>query len=48
MVNPGGSSLDLSKLINLIIFEPLWLYEALGDILTSIVSNYHSGKRLVA
>ena len=29
-------------------FGPLWANGALGDILTSIVSNSHFGKRLVA
>ena len=48
MVTPGGFSLDLSKLIISIILHALWVWEALGDILTSIVSNSHFGKRSVA
>ena len=41
---PRGA-LDLLKLINLIVFGCLWVYGALGDILTSIVSNSHFWKR---
>ena len=41
----GGSCLDPLKLIILIIFEPLWVYRAYGDILTSIVSHSHFWKR---
>ena len=48
MVTPGGPFLDPSKLIVLIIFDPLWVYEALGNTLTSIVSNSHFGKQPVA
>ena len=45
MVTTGGVSLDFSKLINLIILGSLCVHEALGDMLTSIVSNFHFGKR---
>ena len=45
MVIPGGSSVGPSKLISLIIFDSFWMYGALGDILTSLVSNSHFGKR---
>ena len=41
----GGSPLDSSKLIILITFEPLWVCQAIGNILTSIVSNSNFGKR---
>ena len=36
---------DPSKLINSIIFDPIWAREVLDNILTSIVSNSHFGKR---
>ena len=36
---------DPSKLIILIRFDPFWVYRALGNILKSIVSNSHFGKR---
>ena len=42
---PRGAPLDPSKLMIFIIFDPLWVCEALGDILTSIVSNSYFGKR---
>ncbi len=45
MVTPRGRPLDTSKLIILIILEALWVHEALGDMLTSIVSNSHFGNR---
>ena len=45
MVISGGLALDPSKLINLIILGPLWVHEALGDMLTSIVSSSHFEKR---
>ena len=48
MVTSGGRTLDSSKLINLIISGSLWVYEAVGDMLTSIVSNSDFGKRLGA
>ena len=48
MVNSGEPLLDPSKLINLIVFDPPWVYEALGDILTRIVSKSHFAKPLVA
>ena len=37
----------LSKLLNFTVFGSLWVREALGDILTSIVSNSHFVKRSV-
>ena len=43
--SPPGASLDPSDLIIFIIFVPVWVYEALGDILTSIVSNSQLAKR---
>ena len=45
MVTSGGPALDPSKLMNFIILGSLWVHEALGDMLTSIVSNSHFGKR---
>ena len=45
MVTPGPRSLDPSKLIDLIILRSLWVHEALGDLLISIVSNAHFGKQ---
>ena len=48
MVTPGGRCLDLSKLIILIIFEPLWVCAAIGIILISNVSYSQFGKRLGA
>ena len=45
---PPGRALDPSKHLILIIFDPLWAYRTLGDILTNIVSNSHFGKRPVA
>mgnify|MGYP000267374036 CR=1 FL=1 len=48
MVTPGGHLLDPSKLTILIIFDPLWVCGALGDMLTNIVSNSHFGKRPTA
>ena len=36
------------KLIILVILGALWVYGVLGDILTSIVSNFQFGKRSVA
>ena len=45
---PPGEALDPFKLIISMVFEPLWVYGLLGDMLTSIVSNSHFGKRLVA
>ena len=48
MVIPGGLSLDDSKLIDLVIFHSLWVYGALGHILTSTVPNFHVGKKPVA
>ena len=45
MVTPGGYPLDPSKLSNVIILESLWVHEALGQMLTRIVSNSDFGKR---
>ena len=45
---PLGDRPDPSKLIIFIILTALWDYRALGDILTSIVSNSHFGKRSIA
>ena len=45
---PPGASLDPSKLINLFFLDFSWVCEALGNKLTSMVSNSHFGKRLVA
>ena len=40
-----GLPLDPSKLINLIIVDPLWVRRALGNTPTSLVSNSYFGKR---
>ena len=48
MVTPGERTLDTSRLIILIILGALWVYQALGDILTNIVSNSHFAKPSVA
>ena len=40
-----GDSPHLSKLMNFIILGSFWLGEALVNMLTSIVSNSHFGKR---
>ena len=48
MVIPEGSPLDPSKLFLLSIFESLWVCEAIGSILSCIVSNSHFGKRPAA
>ena len=40
-----GDPLDISKPINLIIFGPFCVREALGNMLTSIITNCHFGKR---
>ena len=45
---PLGNSLDPSKLMSLIIFGLFWVGGALDNISTSIMSNYHFGKRPVA
>ena len=45
MVTSGGLPLDPSKLIIFITLGSLWVHEALQDMLTSIVSNSHFGKR---
>ena len=43
-----GVTLESSKLSICISFEPFWACEALGNMLTSIVSNSLFGKRSVA
>ena len=45
MVTPGALTLDPSKPIDLIILDALWKHQALGNLLTSIVSNSRFGKR---
>ena len=45
MVTLRGPPLDPSKHIILIILGALWVYGALGDILSSIMSNSHFRKR---
>ena len=45
MVTSEGPLLDLSELIDLTILGSLWVHEALGAMLTSIVSNSRFGKR---
>ena len=45
MVTSGGALLDPSKAISFITFGSLWVHDALGNMLTSIVSNPHFGKR---
>ena len=45
---PLGEALDPTKHFISIIFDPLWVCEAHGNILASIVSNSYFGKRLVA
>ena len=47
MVTPEGLPLGSSKLMNFMTFDLLGVYGALGNILTSIVSNFHFGKRFV-
>lgn len=48
MDTPGEPPADPSKLNNLLISDPLWVYEALGNILTSMVSSSHFAKQPVA
>ena len=48
MVTPGGPFLDPSKLNDVLALVALWVNGALGDILSSIVSNSHFRKRPVA
>ena len=48
MVTFGELSLDPFKLIISIILGALWVYRALADMLTIIVSNSHFGKRPAA
>ena len=45
---PGGPSLNLLKLVIWIILGDFWVYQTLGDMLNSIVSNSHFGKRRAA
>ena len=45
IIPPGGFPLDPLKMRILIIFDPLWMYQALGDTIGSIMSNYHLWKR---
>ena len=45
MVTSRGTPLDPSKLIIFIILGALWVHEAFVDMLPSIVSNSHFGKR---
>ena len=45
MVTSGGPPLDPSKLHILIILGALWVYRALGDMLSIIVSNSLFGRR---
>ena len=47
MVSPGDRPRP-SKLFYFFISDSLWVYVALGNILSSIVSNSHFGKRPVA
>ena len=44
MGTSGGIPLDPSNLINSIVLGSLWVHEALGDMLTSIVSNSDFGE----
>ena len=48
MVTTGESPLDPFKLITLIILGAIWVYQALGDMLSIIVSNSDFGKRTAA
>ena len=48
MVTSGRPLLGSLKLIILIILGALWVYRALGDMLSIIVSNSHFGKRSAA
>ena len=45
---PLGNRADPSKLIILIISDPFWMCEALGNMLTRSVSNSYFGKRPAA
>ena len=45
IITPEGPSLDVLKLIILFLLGALWVCGALGDILTSIVSNSQFWKR---
>ena len=48
IILPGDSPLILYKIIILLIFDPHWMYQTLGDMLRSIVSNSDFWKRLGA
>ena len=48
MVTPQGTILRLRKTFLKNYFGILWVYEALGDILISIVINSHAKKRYEA
>ena len=47
MATSGGAVLHPSNLINVMILSSLSVQEALGDILTSMVSKSHLGNGLV-
>ena len=47
MDTPEGPPLDPSKLIILIMFDPFWICEALGDTLTSIAKTITLGNALL-
>ena len=42
---PLGIPLDPSKPVNFIIFDSFWVGRALGNMLTSILSNFDFGER---
>ena len=46
MFTPGGYPLDPSKLIILIIFDPLWVYGAVGNILLVLCQTLILGNGL--
>ena len=46
--HPRGPSLDHLKLMIIIVLGASWVYQTFGDILASIVSNSHFGKRSAA
>ena len=46
MVTSGGPPLDPPNLMNFNILEPLWVHDALGNMLTSMESNSHLGNGL--
>ena len=47
-IPPGGFPLVSLKLIILIVLGAFWVYQALGDMITIVVSNSHFGKRSAA